>query len=195
MDRKQLQFLEIEMTTLQSTTSTQTMTAVSTNSENWDSPESNNNNNDVIDGYHEEETEGAVGGTVFQGLDPNLPIPTDQDWTDEEMDRDPHRMFFYDAYRSIPSTPELDESGESLDQIPVEQRPLALMDDLELWDHMDDDQLKKHLQHHPVLLEQITRNRKRRAAALDDTDEDAELCAIMERHAKVTKFNEHTTVC
>lgn len=176
------------------------MTATTTtiaSTENWDSLESNNNNNnDVIDDCYEEVAEGAVGGSVFQGLDPNLPIPTDQDWTDEELDRDPHRMFFYDAYRSIPSTPELDESGESLDQVPVEQRPLALMDDWELWDHMDDDQLKKHLQHHPVLLEQITRNRKRRAAALEDTtDEDADLCAVMERHAKVTKFNEHTTVC
>ncbi|XP_039450735.1 uncharacterized protein LOC120429752 [Culex pipiens pallens] len=185
------------MTDLQRTTST----TISSGND-WDSLEQNNNNNneDVIAGCHEEEAreevEGAVGGTVFQGLDPNLPIPTEQDWTDEELDRDPHRMFFYDAYRSIPSTPELDESGGSLDQIPMEQRPLALMDDLELWDHMDDDQLKKHLQHHPVLLEKITRNRKRRAAALEDTtDEDADLCAVMERHAKVTKFNEHTTVC
>uniref|UniRef100_A0A1Q3F9E6 Uncharacterized protein n=1 Tax=Culex tarsalis TaxID=7177 RepID=A0A1Q3F9E6_CULTA len=174
-----------------------------TSGSDWDSLEHNNNNNnnneDVIAGCHEEErqeVEGAVGGIVFQGLDPNLPIPTEQDWTDEELYHDPYRMVFYDAYRSVTSTPELDESGGSLDQIPVEQRPLALMDDLELWDHMDDDQLKKHLQNHPVLLEKITRNRKRRAAALEDTaDEDTDLCAAMERQAKVTKFNEHTTVC
>lgn len=184
------------MADVQSSTSTQTVTASTTisSSTEVDSLElNNNNNNEVLDAN---EDEGAVGGAIFCGeLDPNLPIPTEHDWTEEELDRDPHREFFYDAYRSAASTPDLDESGGSLDQIPVEQRPLSLMDDLELWDHMDEDTLKQRLRNHPVLLEQITRNRKRRAAALEESEEDADLCAVMERHAKVTKFNEHTTVC
>ncbi|XP_058826460.1 uncharacterized protein LOC131686228 [Topomyia yanbarensis] len=113
-------------------------------------------------------------------------------WSEEEFDRDPHRALFYDAYRSTVVTPELDDSTENAEAGPGEQKPLSLMDDWELWDYMDEETLKERLKNHPELLEQITRKRKRKAV-LDENDDD-DLCAVMERHAKVTKFNEHAKV-
>lgn len=146
-----------------------------------------NNNNVTVDG-----SEGAVGGSVeSESLQPILQLSEVQ-WTEEEFDRDPHRECFYDAYRSGAGSPELDDSVETTEEVTKEQKPLALMDDWELWDYMDEETLKQRLKFHPELLEQITRKRKRRAA-LEESDDD-DLCAVMERHAKVTKFSEHTKV-
>lgn len=144
------------------------------------------NNNNVIPDIDE----GAVGGASSK----EIPIlRPEQLWTEEELDRDPHRMCFYDAYRSAASSPEPDEEKPACGSA----KPLNLTDDWDMWDYMDEDTLRQRLQHHPLLLEQITRNRKRRAAAALEgaSKDDDELCAVMERHAKVTKFNEHTTVC
>lgn len=113
-------------------------------------------------------------------------------WSEEEFDRDPHRACFYDAYRSGAASPELNDSTENTGGATPERKPLALMDDWDLWDYMDEETLKQRLKYHPELLEQITLKRKRKAR-LEESDDD-DLCAVMERHAKVTKFSEHTTV-
>ncbi|XP_055548591.1 uncharacterized protein LOC129732100 [Wyeomyia smithii] len=148
------------------------------------------NNNNVIN-----ENEGAVGGVL-------QPSPIDKDfvplteaevsnyWSEEEFDRDPHRAMFYDAYRSTAGSPEIDDSTEEKD-LPGERKPLSLMDDWELWDYMDEETLKERLKDHPELLEQITRKRKR-LAELEEDDDD--LCSVMERNAKVSKYSEHTRV-
>ncbi|XP_055639538.1 uncharacterized protein LOC129777335 [Toxorhynchites rutilus septentrionalis] len=145
-----------------------------------------NNNNAVA-----EEEEGAVSNFWYEKHEKCDEL-SEIKWTEEEYDRDPHREFFYDAYRSETTTPELDNSVENAEEIKDERKPLALMDDWELWDYMEEDELKKRLKNYPELFEQITRKRKRKAAFDDGDDED--LCAVMERHAKVTKFGEHTTV-
>ncbi|EAT36634.1 AAEL011295-PA [Aedes aegypti] len=145
--------------------------------------EQNNNNDD---------SEGAVGGSV-ENVDPQPESEHDEIvWSEEEFDRDPHRAYFYDAYRSEAGSPELDDSTENAGATTPERKPLALMDDWDLWDYMDEETLKQRLKYHPELLEQITRKRKRKAG-LEESDDD-DLCAVMERHAKVTKFNEHTKV-
>ncbi|XP_058454959.1 uncharacterized protein LOC131432611 [Malaya genurostris] len=151
--------------------------------------EQNNNN---VDG-----SEGAVAISNSPDLDEVEPI-NELDfvslWSEEEFDRDPHRALFYDAYRSTPITPELDDSTENAENGPGERKPLSLMDDWELWDYMDEETLKERLKNHPELLEQITRKRKRKAMFDDDDKDDDDLCSVMERHAKVTKFSEHTKV-
>ncbi|EAT39774.1 AAEL008439-PA [Aedes aegypti] len=147
------------------------------------------NNNNVI---ANDNSEGAVGGSV-ENVDPQPESEHDEIvWSEEEFDRDPHRAYFYDAYRSEAGSPELDDSTENAGATTPERKPLALMDDWDLWDYMDEETLKQRLKYHPELLEQITRKRKRKAG-LEESDDD-DLCAVMERHAKVTKFNEHTKV-
>ncbi|XP_053696234.1 uncharacterized protein LOC128743641 [Sabethes cyaneus] len=151
-------------------------------------------NNNVVS-----QNDGAVGG----GLEP---LPGDENfsplsesdicnyWSEEEFDRDPHRALFYDAYRSTTASPDLDDDEVEAER-PGEKKPLSLMDDYELWDYMDEETLKKRLKNHPELLEQITRKRKRMAELEENDGDDDDLCAVMQRSAKVSKYSEHTTVC
>ncbi|XP_055597712.1 uncharacterized protein LOC129747489 [Uranotaenia lowii] len=152
------------------------------------------NNNNVEETLND--SEGAIGGSGSSSTDDSQTSSElaasmgGSIWTEEELDRDPHREVFYDAYRDVPSEPEMDDSTENVEEL-GERKPLSLIDDWELWDYMDEETLKKRLKNHPELLEEITRKRKRRA--LEEND-DEDLCAVMEKHAKVTKLSEHATL-
>ncbi|XP_053663364.1 uncharacterized protein LOC128712498 [Anopheles marshallii] len=107
---------------------------------------------------------------------------------DEEDEEDPYQELFMNAYRSAPQSSDDEET-----EIDVKgctnpaAKPLCLMEDWDLWDYMDESELKERLKDHPKLLEEITRKRKRRMQEEEDAAtalEDDELCNVMNRAVK-----------
>ncbi|XP_058121465.1 nucleolin-like [Anopheles ziemanni] len=107
---------------------------------------------------------------------------------DEDDEEDPYCELFMNAYRSAPaSSDEGDEEQCTNENINLpEAKPLSLMEDWDLWDYMNESELKERLKDHPRLFEEITRKRKRKLA---DEEEDAgnadeDLSDMMNRFVK-----------
>uniref|UniRef100_A0A182MSZ3 Uncharacterized protein n=1 Tax=Anopheles culicifacies TaxID=139723 RepID=A0A182MSZ3_9DIPT len=113
----------------------------------------------------------------------------DADDDDEEDEEDPYRELFMNAYRSAPHSSDEEETEKDMTGCSnPAAKPLCLMEDWDLWDYMDESELKERLKDHPQLLEVITRKRKRRMLE-EETEtttalEDDELCSVMNRAVK-----------
>uniref|UniRef100_A0A182K1F0 Uncharacterized protein n=1 Tax=Anopheles christyi TaxID=43041 RepID=A0A182K1F0_9DIPT len=113
----------------------------------------------------------------------------DDDEEDDEDEEDPYQELFMNAYRSAPQSSDEEETAtEGMSKLcNPDAKPLALMEDWDLWDYMDESELKERLKDHPRLLEEITRKRKRRML---EEEEGAtalvadELCDVMNRAVK-----------
>uniref|UniRef100_A0AAG5DHL1 Uncharacterized protein n=1 Tax=Anopheles atroparvus TaxID=41427 RepID=A0AAG5DHL1_ANOAO len=107
---------------------------------------------------------------------------------DDDDEEDPYQELFMNAYRSVPaSSDEDDDRGKCTNNnnYPPEAKPLSLMEDWELWDSMDENELKEKLKNHPKLLEEITRNRKRKLLDEDENaGENEDLNEMMNRFVK-----------
>ncbi|XP_049284875.1 uncharacterized protein LOC125764556 [Anopheles funestus] len=121
----------------------------------------------------------------------------DDDADDEEGEDDPYQELFMNAYRSAPQSSDDEETpdkGTTLCPNPA-AKPLCLMEDWDLWDYMDESELKERLKDHPQLLEEITRKRKRRMLEEEETAtalEDDELCNVMNRAVKCIRTEPST---
>uniref|UniRef100_A0A182PDW5 Uncharacterized protein n=1 Tax=Anopheles epiroticus TaxID=199890 RepID=A0A182PDW5_9DIPT len=114
----------------------------------------------------------------------------DEPADDDEDEEDPYQELFMNAYRSAPQSSDEDEdtTQEGMSKFcNPDAKPLSLMEDWDLWDYMDESELKERLRDHPRLLEEITRKRKRRLLEEEDgtrAREDDELCDVMNRAVK-----------
>ncbi|XP_040167676.1 uncharacterized protein LOC120902750 [Anopheles arabiensis] len=118
----------------------------------------------------------------------------DEPEDDDEGEEDPYQELFMNAYRSAPQSSDEEEetTGEGcLSKVcNPDAKPLSLMEDWDLWDYMDESELKERLKDHPRLLEEITRKRKRRMLEEEDgatAREDDELCDVMNRAIKCVR--------
>uniref|UniRef100_A0A182MZ57 Uncharacterized protein n=1 Tax=Anopheles dirus TaxID=7168 RepID=A0A182MZ57_9DIPT len=112
---------------------------------------------------------------------------------DDDGEEDPYQELFMNAYRSAPhSSDEEDEPGHGMIQYySPAAKPLSLMDDWDLWDYMEESELKERLKDHPQLYEEITRKRKHRmleeeedGTTANDDDANDELCDVLSRAVK-----------
>ncbi|XP_035905658.1 uncharacterized protein LOC118509311 [Anopheles stephensi] len=113
----------------------------------------------------------------------------DSDCEDEDdEEEDPYQELFMNAYRSAPQSSDEEETGqEAVHCTNPAAKPLCLMEDWDLWDYMDETELKERLKDHPQLLEEITRKRKRRLLEEEEAAtalEDDELSQVMNRAVK-----------
>ncbi|XP_052896504.1 uncharacterized protein LOC128303556 [Anopheles moucheti] len=113
---------------------------------------------------------------------------------DEEDEEDPYQELFMNAYRSAPQSSDDEETEkDSKGCTNPAAKPLCLMEDWDLWDYMDESELKERLKDHPQLLEEITRKRKRRMQEEEDAAtalEDDELCNVMNRAVKCIRIEQ-----
>ncbi|XP_050072341.1 uncharacterized protein LOC126560424 [Anopheles maculipalpis] len=107
---------------------------------------------------------------------------------DEDDEEDPYQELFMNAYRSAPQSSDEEETGTDANNCTnPAAKPLCLMEDWDLWDYLDETELKVRLKDHPRLLEEITRKRKRRLLEEEEAAtarEDDELCLVMNRAVK-----------
>ncbi|XP_050086620.1 uncharacterized protein LOC126571830 [Anopheles aquasalis] len=102
---------------------------------------------------------------------------------DDSDDEDPYQELFMNAYRSAPASSEDEDEEPALEFSHPDAKPLSLMDDADLWDHMDENELKERLKDHPRLLEEITRKRKRRMLEQEGEAND-DLGDVLDRFTK-----------
>ncbi|XP_049529639.1 uncharacterized protein LOC125948044 [Anopheles darlingi] len=112
----------------------------------------------------------------------------DNDTDDEE--EDPYQELFMNAYRSAPASSDDDEEPvlEFNQLVHPDAKPLSLMDDADLWDHLDEHELKERLKDHPRLLEEITRKRKRRMLEQEGETND-DLGDVLDRFTKYIRMD------
>ncbi|XP_058060083.1 uncharacterized protein LOC131210807 [Anopheles bellator] len=113
--------------------------------------------------------------------------PSCSDETDEEDD--PYQELFMNAWRSAPaSSDEEDEPVVEFNQLlHPDAKPFSLMDDSDLWDYMDESELKERLKNQPRLLEEITRKRKRRMLDDEYKPDDDDLTEVLDRFVKYVR--------
>uniref|UniRef100_A0A182F3T4 Uncharacterized protein n=1 Tax=Anopheles albimanus TaxID=7167 RepID=A0A182F3T4_ANOAL len=108
---------------------------------------------------------------------------------DDSDDEDPYQELFMNAYRSAPASSDDDDEEPALEFNQLanpDAKPLSLMDDADLWDHMDENELKERLKDHPRLLEEITRKRKRRMLEQETNDD---LGDVLDRFTKYIRMD------
>ncbi|XP_052866725.1 uncharacterized protein LOC128272882 [Anopheles cruzii] len=115
---------------------------------------------------------------------------------DDDEEDDPYQECFMNAWRSAPATSdeEDDEPVVEFNQLlHPDAKPFSLMDDSDLWDYMDESELKERLKNQPRLLEEITRKRKRRMLDDECKPDDDDLSEVLDRFVKYVRTESTNT--